>query len=315
MKKNIIILNHPKGCRLANQLWNYASILAYAIEKGYDCKNYSFIEDKRFPGGLHLTGNYYNYFEISESGLIKFFLSIHFLINALNKKINLLYRYVALIKKICPDQIIYSGENLPYYLPPTSASDEKLNNLEKNDKNIYFDGWYFRNPAGLLKYHKKITGCLKPKKQTAIKINDAIAGLKNKYDHIVGVHIRQADYQIINQGKLFLSPTEVYGILLTYLQKFNKNRNKTIFIICSDGEIDKSIFSNLNILHEKRSAVEDLFLLAKTDVIIGSNSTFGAFAAYLGLKPFIVLEKNMDWDFYRDKTNYFENKKCTMVHF
>ena len=47
MLKKIIILSHPKGCRLANQLWNYASIYAYSLDINCKLKNYSFFEDKK----------------------------------------------------------------------------------------------------------------------------------------------------------------------------------------------------------------------------------------------------------------------------
>jgi len=56
-------------------------------------------------------------------------------------------------------------------------------------------------------------------------------------------------------------------------------------------------------------------LLAATDIIIGSDSTFGAFASYYGNLPFIVFEKKIDWNYYKDKKYFFENKKCTTVHF
>ena len=52
------------------------------------------------------------------------------------------------------------------------------------------------------------------------------------------------------------------------------------------------------------------------DVIIGSDSSFGAFAAYYGNIPHIVFnKKSMDWAYYRNNQKYFQNKYCTLVHF
>src|SRR3989344_2287792 len=42
--KRIIILDHNRG-RLANQLWNFMSIYAYCLEKGYALENYSFFDE------------------------------------------------------------------------------------------------------------------------------------------------------------------------------------------------------------------------------------------------------------------------------
>ena len=61
------------------------------------------------------------------------------------------------------------------------------------------------------------------------------------------------------------------------------------------------------------NAIEDLYTLSLCDVIIGSNSSFGNFAAYYGNKPHIVLQKEtMDWEYYKDRDAYFENKYSVM---
>ena len=66
----------------------------------------------------------------------------------------------------------------------------------------------------------------------------------------------------------------------------------------------------------KQSFIEDLFILASRNTVIGSDSSFGAFGAYYGNIPHIVLQNDpMDWDYYREKTVYFQNKYCTLVHF
>jgi len=65
----------------------------------------------------------------------------------------------------------------------------------------------------------------------------------------------------------------------------------------------------LNVVKSYFGPVEDLFLLAATDIIIGADSTFGAFASYYGNIPLIVFQRpRIDWDYYKDKQYYFENK-------
>ena len=74
--------------------------------------------------------------------------------------------------------------------------------------------------------------------------------------------------------------------------------------------------TGLNLSVSKKSAVYDLFLLSKTDIILGSNSTFSAFASYYGNIPLVVMQKEkMDWDYYADKKSYFENKYSTFVSY
>jgi hypothetical protein len=95
----------------------------------------------------------------------------------------------------------------------------------------------------------------------------------------------------------------------------NQDAKKTYFIICSDEKIDLKKFKNLNISQNTGNEIEDLFLLAKTDFIIGANSTFGAFASYYGNIPFLVFDHKIDWGYYFDKKYYFENKYSTMVNY
>ena len=94
------------------------------------------------------------------------------------------------------------------------------------------------------------------------------------------------------------------------------DKEKTVFVICSDGSVDLDKFTGLNVVKLSFSAVGDLFLLAKTNAIIGSDSTFGAFASYYGNIPFIVFKKgNIDWEYYKGKNVFFENKYNLMTRY
>ncbi len=188
--------------------------------------------------------------------------------------------------------------------------------IEEYNK-IFLCNWFFRNPHGLSKYHQEITNYFKPKKEIQNKNKKIIDNLRLNYKYIVGVHIRQGDYKKeFKKGKLYFNEKEINIILNRYLEKFEKNTKETCFIICSDENVELSHFAGLNVIKNNGNAIEDLFLLAKTDVIIGANSTFGAFASYYGNIPFIVFQKNnIDWKYYINKKNYFENKYLTTVNY
>lgn len=310
MQKKIVILS-PHGHRLANQLWNFASVYAYCLEKDYLCENPSFFR-------------YYQFFNTTENTPGK-------LLSLLNRtpwqrvrgwSYLLFERYVTETKRLFPEQVI-SDKKEPhvFYLPPSKTEDsqykEMLSRIDTSTHDtFYFAGWLFRNPVGLEKYRKEIQKYFAPKKETENKIADFIIPLREKYTTVVGVHIRQGDYIKFQGGKLFLKQEELRKILDEYLEFFKKNASETIFIICSDGPINAEIFEGLHASFPDGNPVEDLFTLASADAIIGSNSTFGAFASYYGNIPFIVLTRDgMDWEYYRDKNKYFENKKSTFVFY
>src|SRR3989339_864417 len=245
--KKTIILNKPKGCRLANQLWNYISIYAYSLEIGARCVNFCFYENKKDQiTGVRSYDNYYKYFNIPNHKIISLIVNLNTIINRLSQKLRPLNRYVKYIKKI----------------------ESKINKL------------------------------------------------KSKYNHIVGVHIRKGDYKVFLGGKLYLDDREINKILQEYLKEFNKDKDKTCFLACSDEKINMDKFPGLNIIKNNGNMIEDLFILAKTDIIIGSDSTFGAFASYYGDVPFVVFQKpKMDWEYYKDKKYYFENKHNTLTFY
>jgi len=323
MKKNIIILESAAGARLSNQLWNFISIYAYCLERGFSCKNYSFFELKRQPDGRYSRCDYNNFFDLPRGGwLNRLMIACQISQNKFCQKLRPCSRYVNFIKKYFSNRIIDSGIALKYndvfYLPPSDVKSEhdkkELKKIESSSyKNIYTTGWLFRNPIGIIKHRQKILEFFKPKEHLIKKVNNFTNPLKSNYEEFIGIHIRQGDYKNFDGGKHFFEQNKIREIIDNFLLNFNKNKKKVLFIICSDGNIDEKVFNDLNIKISHNSAVESLFILASTNLIIGSNSTFGALAAYLGNISFIVFEKEIDWNYYRNKKEYFENKKCTTV--
>lgn len=307
-RKPVVILQHGGG-ELANQLWNFASIYAYCKEKGFDCENYSFFE-------------YAHYFNIPlQNKVIDFlffkpFQNYHGRRNTFKTKLwRLKYKlYVKIIIFLHKKQIVSSvnagGEK--YYLSPTKETPS-LTALENSNDTLYFTGWLFRNPRGLEKYQKEIARFLKPKEEFTKPAEEHLANARNTYRHIVGVHIRQTDYRTHKSGEYYISTERVRAILDEYLSHVHQSPKEALFIIASDETIQEKTFTGLNILINKGSAIEDLYALSLCDVIIGSNSTFGNFAAYYGNKPHIILQKGaMDWEYYRNQVAYFKNKYSVM---
>lgn len=312
MKKKIVILASSSN-RLANQLWNFMSIYAYCLERTYECQNPSFFRYHRFFSFPKRR---------SMASLLFSFLNALPWQRARGFSYSFHEKYITWIREHKKQRVI-ADKREPYvfYLPPSEMTmpeyKEALSQIEKSASNIfYFDGWLFRNPVGIEKYRKEITAYFAPRKDIREKIENFILELQKKYSAIIGVHIRQDDYKTFKGGKYFFTQEEVRKILDEYLQFSGKDRAQTAFVICSDGPIDRNAFAGLNIVFPQGNAMEDLFTLAKTEVIIGSNSTYGAFASYYGNIPFIIFEHSgIEWDYYRDKKGYFENKKSTFVFY
>lgn len=308
-KKKVIILQHGGG-ELANQLWTFASIYAYCLEKDFDCQNYSFFE-------------YGQYFNIPIKNKVIAFLFFKPFQNHHARRSNLKNKFWRFIYKIyvkaftlfCKDKIVSSinSNNKKTYIPPTQENNLLLK-LEESGQPIYFTGWLFKNPEGLKKYREKIIKYFKPKEKYTKSAEIKIKELKSEYKNIIGVHLRQNDYKEFKNGQYFISQIRVREILNEYLKETGKILLETIFVFASDGPIEKNIYSGLNIEINKGNPVEDLYLLSLCDVVIGSNSSFGNFSAFYGDKPHIIFQKEkIDWKYYKNRDKYFENKYFTMT--
>ncbi len=280
--KKIIILENNKG-RLANQLWQYSNIYAYALEKNLILKNYAFFQYKK-------------YFQNNND------LSVKIKSSPQSKKIIKLKKNIysilpKIIKIIFKNQVVFS--NKQFYLPPSKnyniLQQSILQNIENSKNPHFFCDWRFNNPTGLIKYHSKIVKKFTPMPIINKEIQGFISQLRKQYKILIGVHIRQEDYVTWNNGIYFFTCQEVRKILNSFLAK-QLNQNDIMFVICSDGKIEDSAFKGLNYTKGLNEEILDLYTLAKTDLIIGSISTYGQWASYYGLINHINFSKEkINW--------------------
>lgn len=313
--KKVIILQHDGG-EMGNQLWNYASIYAYCVEKGYDCENWSFFECARYFKN-----------SLPKSSLLRrlFFMPFtHYEKRRSAYRIRIwrkLYRlFVVLpVTIFCKKQIVSSSMavNDLYYLPPTTPSSVILSRLENSTRKIYFSfvsGGVFRNPIGLSKYRKSVVSHFSPDPQVEARAHEFIGPLRHRYRILIGVHIRQTNYAKFKKGKFQINQVRARNILEEYCKQKGYSLNEVCFVVASDGAINQEVFDGLNIEISTHNAGEDLFILALCDVIIGSDSTFGNFASYYGDIPHIIMKnESIDWNYYADKNTYFINKYFTVM--
>ncbi len=303
MSKNpkAVILRHNGG-ELANQLWNFASIYAYALETGRSLENHSFFEYARMfsiPVGNRLID-------------AVFFKTYAPSARTLWRKAYAGYAKAVLrLNRSSSVRAGYGQESTkPVYLAP-SAPDALA------DKNtVYFDGWLFRNPIGLEKYHAQIVEYFKPKQRYLDESAELLDSARASGKRVVGVHLRQGDYETFKGGIYFVSNARAREIAEEYLAAFSLSKSSVRFVICSNGQIDLGAWAGLDVAVSKGSAVGDLFLLSRTDTVIASDSTYSAFASYIGKTPLIVMKKEaIDWEYYREPRISTANKYSTLVFY
>ncbi len=292
------------GGELANQLWNFASVYAHALEVGATVRNPAFFEYHYFFNFLPKESLFTRFVAI-------FFRSVRRRAHPINRSWRLCYAVLNKVVSGLHSSCVISSQNTTNavtYLPPTKPFALPRCNT------AYFSGWLFRNPEGLKKHRTELLQAFAPRADIQKKVSDISSSLRADHAHTLGIHLRQGDYKVFKGGKYLLSAGRMREIVDEYLAQRGWVASDVALVITSDGPVDMAAFQGFTAHRSSENAVADLFLLSKTDAVIGSDSSFGNFAAWYGDIPHIVATKDgMDWPYYAGKTAYFPNKYATLV--
>ena len=119
-------------------------------------------------------------------------------------------------------------------------------------------------------------------------VESHIQKLRKSCDMLVGVHIRLGDYKNFEGGKYYYPLGEYKSVLDHVLTLMTGEKVK--FMICSNEEVDLSLFNDQDVDKGLGETVEDLYALAGCDYIIGPPSTFTMWASFYGDTPLYMIK-------------------------
>ncbi|GAB3691602.1 hypothetical protein GCM10028857_29170 [Salinarchaeum chitinilyticum] len=197
--------------------------------------------------------------------------------------------------------LIGGDPHLPFDIPGQHYSSIEFT---YQNLNSFIDGYDYTIIAGwnvraweLVNEHKEtIREMMMPGTKYVAPLTDWISKLKMNHDILVGIHIRQTDYEEWKGGKFYLS-TEKYRELMRVFS--DENQDQSIgYLIASDEEQVKSRFSETQYLetggsHNSDHYMMDFTKLMMCDVILAPPSTFSTFAAFLGDIPIVPLHSGV----------------------
>ncbi|MBD2359315.1 alpha-1,2-fucosyltransferase [Tolypothrix sp. FACHB-123] len=192
-----------------------------------------------------------------------------------------------------------------------------------NDLNLksinFFQGWLFRdgwfvNDLPLLGKHRaKICAYFQPLYQYKVNVSKLMSQVRSQAEIVIGVHIRHGDYQQHHNGQYFYSVEEYVKVMKLAQNLFP--HQKTIFLICSNEQHEKSYFQELSYVYGNNHIIEDMYALAECDYIIGPPSSYTMWASYYGDTPiYMVRDINKNFKihdfvhFYQWKGVYYTHK-------
>lgn len=319
------MVNLSHSGRLGNQLWNVAAVYAYCRERGYEYHDYASFDYRRYfllPPLPHplmkLAWVLVFWMRRASNG--------SFVSGGRLSRVVYCFRtglessFTSLLTRIWPAAVVRPTREV-FLLPPSKViypeDEAQLLAAESRESGLfYMDGWLFKNPVGLQRHGPQVRTYLSPRPDIHARVRAFLQPYRDKYSHVFGVHLRRTDYREWAEGRLFLTDSCVAGLLKEYLDVRGLHAWSALFIVCADEAFCRDEYCDLNVVAGPGSEIDDLLTLATCDVVLGSNSTFGAFAAYYGDVPHIILERDgVDWSTYARKSRFLDNPHFVMNTF
>ena len=275
-----MLIPSEKPGQLANRLVLLSHFIAFSIE--YDV-----------PVLCHLLDEYTDFFEGPQKGLKIKGNKITHCMDALKFQRTLLFYFFEKLSRFMRKSGL---SNLPFMKTIYVKTDDPefiMNSAENlpeliSKKLFFLSGWLFRTEGLRNKHRDFIINYFKPLEIYRDSTEKVIAPLKNKFETVVGIHIRRGDYKNFLGGKYFYE-IETYKKALENIANIF-GHDSTAFVVCSNEDIDLNFFSGLNVFKGPGHFVADLHSLSLCDYIAGPPSTFSMWASFYGNKPLWQIE-------------------------
>lgn len=160
----------------------------------------------------------------------------------------------------------------------------KLIQKAKTGKNVFFYsfyGWDRRN-IDLVKNRSYIREFFEPQKKYIADVKKEVEKVREKYEYVIGVHIRRGDYRYWENGKYFFEFSQ-YKKWMKQASALMKKKGKSVFVVFSDEDVPEGFCDeDFDILAYHGTAMEDQYFLSQCDYIISTESTFAMWGQYMG---------------------------------
>ncbi len=148
---------------------------------------------------------------------------------------------------------------------------------------IVIRGWCFRDMAAFRKHSDTLRRFFAPKAAAAANVAAFIRSCRDGADLLVGVHIRRGDYREFQGGRYFFEPAQ-YAALMRQMERLFPGR-RVRFLVCSNEAVSEAAFPGLEVRPGPGHIIEDLYSLAACDYLLGPPSTYSQWASFYGEVP------------------------------
>ncbi|CAK8991830.1 Chondroitin synthase (CS) [Includes: Glucuronosyl-N-acetylgalactosaminyl-proteoglycan 4-beta-N-acetylgalactosaminyltransferase (UDP-GalNAc transferase), partial [Durusdinium trenchii] len=194
-----------------------------------------------------------------------------------------------LLRRLAPSAFVSVEESEEYCL------DDNENLRSFVHPTMYLRGLYLIDRSSFAKHQETVRAYFEPRRETQQSVDTCVATARQHGDIIVGVHVRQGDYQTHFHGLLYYESEEYAELMQDVVTLFPGRRVR--FIVCSNVAQPVETFAEFSWQPGPGSAVGDLYTLAACDYIIGAASTYSQWASFYGNVPRYVHNKKVNEHF------------------
>ncbi|BAY04162.1 alpha-1,2-fucosyltransferase [Anabaena sp. PCC 7938] len=133
-----------------------------------------------------------------------------------------------------------------------------------------------------------------------------ISSIRKQTDIVIGVHIRQGDYQKHQGGRYFYTVEQYLKVMEDVIELFPNQ--KVTFLICSNNQQDPKYFQHLSYVYGNNHIIEDMYSLAKCDYIITPPSSYTMWASFYGEKPLYMIRNTTKSPKIKDFVHFYQWK-------
>ena len=154
---------------------------------------------------------------------------------------------------------------------------------------LFAKGWLFRDGRNLRNHAEQVRVFFRPAARHAAVVGRLMDQARKDCDILVGIHMRQGDYQNWLGGRYFYTTEQYAGIIRRSRGLWGDRRVR--YLICSNTKQDERSLAGLDYLLAGNNEVEDLYALACCDYLIGPPSTYSMWASFYGSVPLLQVEE------------------------
>jgi len=273
--------------QLGNQLVLMSNFIAFAKSKGWSMHYYGF-------------GKYAEHFEFTSRGPVVSYPPrpgdpLRPISTGKIRRLELLLKYPIVPRFFYTSNVVYKRRGLlsPRKIVHLSLGALDACNLDDASEpllqpamgasTVIFTGWKYRAADSFDVYAAELRELFTPKESYMRNVKALLQNARQGCDMLVGLHVRGTDYKT-HLGGRFYYDHEVYRRKMQEVIALFPGK-KVRFLLCSDEPKTISSFEGFDVVQSTGIVIEDLYLLAGCQRIIGPPSTYSAWASFYGLVP------------------------------